>query len=103
MDTKKNDRSPWQEAAQLLPKEAGSELVYTVLNDIYDAGLLGPDLLLFQRQGVEVAEDIARTMSPEDWDRRERGAAGVLNVPVPPAGMTLLPGISERTASGALL
>lgn len=74
MDTKKNDRSPWQEAAQLLPKEAGSELVYTVLNDIYDAGLLGPDLLLFQRQGVEVAEDIARTMSPEDWDRRERTA-----------------------------
>lgn len=63
----------WQEVAKLLPVQPCSDLQDDVVQGIYDGdGELGENLILYHRESVEVADQIMRTMTSVDWERRER-------------------------------
>lgn len=62
----------WKSVAALLPVEPSEELRECVMMSVYDENALGEYLILYHRESVETFDhSIKRTMTSEDWERRE--------------------------------
>lgn len=64
----------WREIARKLPKQPCGDLIREIMEDVYDGGGLGENLLLYHREAVTVLEEVKEMMNPEDWQRREETA-----------------------------
>ena len=65
----------WKQLVDKLPAQPCGDLQHDVLSGVYDGESdLGEGLLLFNREPVEILEDIKQTMFPEDWARRDKTA-----------------------------
>ena len=62
----------WEEIAAMLPVQPCEELEQYVMSSIYDEGYLGENLILYHRESIDIADEIMRTMTPEDWENREK-------------------------------
>lgn len=62
----------WNSLAAILPVQPRGNLKEEALMEIYDGGELGANLILYHRESVELADELQRTMAPEDWERWER-------------------------------
>ena len=62
----------WKALAAMLPIQPCDELKQDVLMDIYDAGELGSNLILYHRESVSLADEIQQIMDPQDWARWEQ-------------------------------
>lgn len=62
----------WKSIADKLPKQPSGELGANIMEDIYDMGALGQNLILYSRESVLVEPPLQRTMTPDDYERREK-------------------------------
>ena len=64
----------WKLIGDKLPKQPSGDLTENIMQDVYDSGALSESLILYHREAVLIREELKDTMTPEDFERRERTA-----------------------------